>query len=206
MRKFTYFKFIFILALLFTTKTAFSESKIWNIDPSHTKIQFTVPHMVISSVTGDFTSFGGKVISNDNDFTDASMNISINVLGLDTGNAKRDNHLRSEHFFNVKKYPYIKFKSTSIKKIDDKNFKVVGDFTIHGITKSEELNMFYGGTIRDPFGNDRSAFKITGSIDRFNYDLKWNELLETGGAMVGKTVDILSTIEIIHKPGKAHRN
>lgn len=203
MKKFIYVQIIACMVLLFAGNAAFADKKIWNLDPSHTKIQFTVSHLMISSVTGDFGTFGGKVVTNDNDFTDAEIAISIDVRSIDSRNGKRDNHLRSEHFFDVSRYPTITFKSTSVKKIDDKNFKLIGDFTIHGVTKSEELNMYHGGTIKDQWGHDRAGFKITGQIQRFDYDLKWNELMETGGAMVGKTVDILCNVELVHRHKKS---
>jgi len=202
MKRFVCLQIAVIVALLYTGGTVFAEKKTWNFDPAHSKIQFTVSHMMISSITGEFTTFGGKISANEADFSDAELNVSMMVRGVNTGNDKRDNSLRSEHFFDMKKHPAITFKSTSLTKIDDKNFKLVGDFTIRGVTKSEELNMFYGGTIKDHYGHNRAGFKVTGKINRFDYGLKWNELLETGGAIVGETVDIVCNVEVINRSGK----
>lgn len=201
MKKYLVFQIILIISLLFSAKSVFAgnEKKIWNIDASHTKILFTVKHMMISSVTGDFKTFGGKVVSNGNDFTDAEFEISIEVDSINTDSVKRDGHLKSDHFFDVAKYPEITFKSKSVTKVDESNFKLVGDFNLHGVTKTEELDMVFGGTINDSRGNERAGLKITGKINRFDYGLKWNDLLETGAAMVGKSVDILCNVELKRK-------
>ena len=202
MRKHVIFQILLIVSVLFFVKSVVGENekKTWNIDVSHTKILFTVKHMVISSVTGDFKAFGGKVVSNGNDFTDAEFDVSIEVGSINTDSAKRDGHLKSDHFFDVANYPNITFKSKSVKKVGEGVFKIVGDFTIHGVTKTEELDMDFGGTIKDPWGNERAGLKIAGKINRFDYGLKWNDLLETGGAMVGKSVDILCNTELVCRP------
>ncbi len=193
---------VLIGAALFAAPSVFAQDKTWNVDASHTKVQFTVRHMVISSVTGDFKVFGGTFESKGNDFTDSAIDFSIDVDSVNTDNPKRDGHLKSDHFFAAKEYPNITFKSKSMKKTGDNTFKLIGDMTIRDVTKAVELDATLGGVIVDPWGNDRAGFKFTGSINRFDYNLKWNDLLETGGAMVGKTVDILCNLELVHRKSK----
>ncbi|MGR3318308.1 MAG: YceI family protein [Candidatus Anammoxibacter sp.] len=184
---------------LFAAQPVFAQDKTWDVDVSHTKVQFTVSHMVVSSVTGDFKVFGGTAVTKGNDFADATVNFSIDVDSINTDSPKRDAHLKSDHFFNVEKHPKITFKSKSMKKTGDNTFKLIGDMTIRDVTKTVELDATLGGFIVDNRGNDRAGLKITGSINRFDYNLTWNKFLEAGGAMVGKTVDILCNVELIHK-------
>lgn len=193
---------VLIGAALFVAQPVFAQDKTWNVDASHTKVQFTVSHMVVSSVTGDFKVFGGTAVAKGNDFTDAAVDFSIDVDSINTDNPKRDGHLKSEHFFDVEKYPNITFKSKSMKKTGDNTFKLIGYLTIRDVTKVVELDATLGGVIVDNRGNDRAGFKFTGSINRFDYNLTWNKLLDAGGAMVGKTVDILCNVELIHRKSK----
>jgi len=202
MRKNIIFKAALIFAIFLVSATTYANTKTWTIDASHTKIQFSVAHMMISSVTGDFKIFEGQAISKGDDFTDCEVEFSADVNSIDTDDEKRDGHLKSPDFLNAKEYPKITFKSKSFKKIADNIYKVTGDFTIRDVTKSKEFDVIYGGTITDPWGNERSGFKLTGRINRFDYNLKWNKLLETGGLMVGKTVTITCNVELIRKKDK----
>lgn len=168
----------------------------WQIDYDHSKIGFTARHMVISEVDGQFNDYtlnlsGGK------DFTDSKIELEIETKSVDTKNKDRDNHLRSADFFDAENFPKIKFVSKSIEKVDDDEYKLTGDLTIKDITKPIELDVTYGGTIKDPFGNIRAGFVITGKLNRFDYGLKWNNLIESGGAVVGKTIKINAPIEIV---------
>ncbi|MGR3318688.1 MAG: YceI family protein [Candidatus Anammoxibacter sp.] len=190
------------IALLFTVRSVFADTKTWDIDTAHTKIQFSVTHMMISSTTGDFKVFEGKVVSKGDDFADSEIEFSIDVNSLDTDNEKRDSHLKSESFFSADKYPSIDFKGKLVKKTADNMYKMVGDFTIRDVTKKVEFDVIYGGSITDPRGDERAGFKISGRINRFDYNLTWNKLLESGGIMVGKTVSIDCNVEIIRKAEK----
>ncbi len=167
----------------------------WLVDKSHTKIQFSARHMIISEVTGHFGDYDLNFKSGD-DFSDSEIEFTVNVNSIDTGITDRDNHLKSADFFDAEHFPKLVFKSTSIKKINDEKFKLTGNFTIRNITKPIELDVTYGGTIKDPWGNTRAGFKLQGSINRFDYDLKWNALMETGGAVVSKNINITCDVEL----------
>ena len=170
--------------------------EVWAYDPLHTKIQFTARHLVISEVAGHFNKFDIKLMAG-KDFTDSEVEVTVDVNSIDTGIVDRNNHLKSPDFFEAEKYPLITFKSTKIEKVDDEEFKLYGDFTIKNITKPIELKVIYGGTITDPWGKTRAGFKVLGSINRFDYDLKWNALIETGGAVVGKTINLVCDVEVV---------
>lgn len=169
----------------------------WTFDKTHSKVQFKVTHMVISEVTGQFKNYDGSVESSKDDFTDAKINFTIDVNSINTDNEQRDTHLKSDDFFNAEKFPKITFVSKSFKKVNNKKYKLVGDLTIRNITKQVELDVTYNGTVKDPWGNTRAGFKVSGQVNRFDYGLKWNALLELGGAVVGETVDIIIDVEIV---------
>ncbi|MBS4028406.1 MAG: YceI family protein [Ignavibacteriales bacterium] len=171
----------------------------WTIDPTHTKAQFSVRHLVISEVVGHFEKFEGKVISPTENFSDSRIEFTLQTNSINTDIADRDTHLKSADFFDVENFPTISFRSTSFHQISDDKYKLVGDFTIKNVTKSIELNVTYNGTIKDPWGNTRAGFQLEGSINRLDFDLKWNALMETGSAIVGKTVKILCNIEIVQQ-------
>ncbi len=169
----------------------------WNIDGVHSKIRFSARHMVISEVEGQFNKFDFSFSIEGDDLTTSQIELTIDANSVDTRNNDRDNHLRSSDFFDVKKYPEIKFKSSSVKKVNDEKYKLTGDLTIKDITKPVELDVTYGGQIKDPWGNTRAGFNVKGSLNRFDYGLKWNNLIETGGAVVGKTINISCDIEVV---------
>lgn len=176
--------------LIFTQTT-------WKIDPVHSNIEFTVSHLVISDVTGRFKEFDGTLTHTKPDFSDAKIEAVIQVKSIDTDNEKRDQHLLTPDFFNVEKFPTIKFVSTSIKKESDGNYKIIGNLTINGITKPVTLDAKYRGEIKDPRGNVKSAFKATTTIDRFDFDVKWSAPLGSGELVVGKTVTINLNIQLV---------
>ena len=202
MKKNIIIKAVVISAIFLLSTTAFANTKRWVIDTSHTKIQFSITHMMISSTTGDFKVFEGTVISKGDDFNNCEVEFSANVDSIDTDDDERDGHLKSPSFFSASKYPTITFKSKTFKKTADNIYTVTGDFTIRDVTKTEEFNVIFGGTVTDPWGNERAGFKLSGMINRFDYNLKWNKLLETGGFMVGKTVNITCNVELIRKKDK----
>lgn len=168
----------------------------WSFDKAHSKISFNVEHLVISEVTGQFASFDGEVVSNSDDFAGSTINFTIDVNSIDTDNERRDGHLKSDDFFNAEKFPTITFVGKSMEHVDGKNYKLTGDLTIRDVTKTVTLNVRYGGTITDPYGNVKAGFKITGNINRFDYNLKWNTALESGGLVVGENVEIVGNVEL----------
>ena len=168
----------------------------WSIDQSHSKVQFGVTHLVISEVTGQFNKFDGTIESPSDDFTDAKINFVVDVNSIDTDNQDRDNHLKSDDFFNAEKYPEMKFNGKSMKNFGGNKYKLTGDLTVRDITKEITLDVLYNGTVKDPWGNTKAGFKITGELNRFDYGLKWNALVETGGAVVGKTINLNINLEL----------
>ncbi len=168
----------------------------WTVDKAHTKIQFSARHMVISEVVGLFKSYDLKIENVKEDFAGSQIELTIDTKSIDSGVPDRDNHLRSADFFDVEKYPVMTFKSKSFVKIDDEKYKLKGDLTIKNVTREMDLDVTFGGQIIDPWGKKRIGFKVLGSVNRFDFDLKWNALIETGGAVVGKNVNIVCDIEL----------
>jgi polyisoprenoid-binding protein YceI len=177
-----------------TTTTA---ARTWNLDPTHSSIHFAVRHMVISETKGTFENYKLNVATTGTDFTDAKVELEIEVNSISTNLVDRDNHLRSPEFFDAASFPVIRFVSTSFSKKDEENYLLKGDMTIKGITRPMEFTVGYGGQVVDPWGNLRAGFRLEGSINRFDFGLTWNSLLETGGAVVAKTVRLEASIEII---------
>ena len=167
----------------------------WAVDKSHTKIQFSARHMIISEVTGQFNDYELKLHATQ-DFSEVDVELEIQVNSIDTGIIERDNHLKSPDFFDVENFPKMIFKSKSVKVINEEKFKLLGDLTIRDVTKPIELDVTYGGTIKDPWGFTRAGFKVQGSVNRFDYNLKWNALMETGGAVVSKNINIICDLEV----------
>jgi polyisoprenoid-binding protein YceI len=189
-----------ILAIVLFAAASFAQSIAWKFDKAHSQVKFNVTHLVISEVTGYFRTFDGTVKTNGEDFTDAQIEFTIEAQSIDTDNEKRDNHLKSDDFFNAEKFPQLKFKSKSMKKVGNNKYKLTGDLTIRDVTKQVELNVVYGGMANDGYGNKKAGFKITGTVNRFDYNLKWNALLEAGGAVVGSDVEMVCNIQLVQEP------
>ena len=167
----------------------------WNIDNSHSTIGFRIRHMVIARVNGTFEDWSGQLTLDPENLTDSSVEIRINVASVDTHEADRDTHLRSADFFDAETYPEIVFTSTSVEAVDAENVRILGDLTMHGVTQPVVLAAEYGGRVKDPWGNDRVGFTATTKIDRKDFGLTWNTALETGGVLVGDTVEITVELE-----------
>lgn len=168
----------------------------WNVDKSHSNVGFSVTHLVISEVTGQFKSFNADIETKNDDFTDAKINFTIDVASISTENEGRDKHLKSDDFFNAEKFPKITFVGKSFKKVDGKKYKLVGDFTMRDVTKQITLDVVFNGTVKDPWGNTKAGFKISGELNRMDYNVKWNNLIEAGGAVVSKEVAININLEL----------
>ncbi len=167
----------------------------WKIDNSHSNVKFSVTHLVVSDVDGSFKDYAATIQSSKPDFTDATIDFSVNVNSINTDNENRDKHLKSDDFFNTEKFPQMTFKGTSFKKVSGNKYALEGNLTIRDITKKVKFVVLYGGTVKDPWGNIKAGFKATGSVNRFDYNLKWNTLTEAGGAVVGKEVRITLNLE-----------
>lgn len=169
----------------------------WNFDPAHSSIRFAVDHMVISEVEGQFSTYEGSVIATNDDFSDAKINFVIDVNSVDTDNEKRDAHLKNADFFETEKYPKMTFISTSVEKIAEGKYNLKGKLTLHGVTKEISLAMTYGGTVKDPWGNTKAGLKVTGVINRTDFGLKYNSVLEAGSLMIGEEVTITCKVELV---------
>ena len=169
----------------------------WHVDPSHSEIGFKVRHMMITNVSGSFEKFDVHVETEENDFETASINFSADIQSISTGNADRDNHLRSADFFDAVIHPNLKFVSAGLSKKDDGNFIMEGDLTIRDVTRPVRLNVEFGGVGKDPWGNEKAGFTITGKINRTDFKLNWNAALETGGVLVGEEVKIHADVQLV---------
>ena len=169
----------------------------WNLDPTHSEIGFKVKHMMITNVSGSFGKFDVNVETEDNDFSTAGIDFTADLDSISTGNADRDNHLKSADFFDASKYPSLKFVSAKMEKKDEGNFILHGDLTVREITKPVTLNVEFGGIAKDPWGNEKAGFTITGKINRTDFNLSWNAALETGGVLVGEEVKLYAELQLI---------
>ncbi len=187
---------IALIVLIFSPKLSFADTYI--IDTSHTHIGFSIKHLVISNVRGRFNQFSGTI---EIDKADNIKQVSVEIksASIDTQHEKRDKHLRGPDFLNVEKYPLITFnyKRTLSRKGD--NYKVAGDLSLHGVSKEVVLDMTLSGKIKDPWGNHRAGLSGTAQINRKDFDIVWNKLLETGGLVVGDVIKISLEIEGILK-------
>jgi polyisoprenoid-binding protein YceI len=168
----------------------------FKIDAAHSEITFKVKHLMISTVTGHFKKFDATVESDKEDFSDAKITFEADVDSIDTKDAGRDTHLKSDDFFNAEKFPKIKFVSTAVKKQSDNELRVDGEMTIRGISKPVELNVEYNGTVTDPWGQVKAGFEINGKVNRKDFELKWNALTEAGGLVVGDDVKLHLNVEL----------
>ena len=193
MKKLTAILVVFLLAMFSVT----AQKTKWTFDKVHSKIQFDVAHMVISEVTGQFQDYEGSVLADKADFSDAKIDFSIDVKSIDTDNENRDGHLQSADFFDAAKYPKITFKSKLMTEAGKNQYKLTGDLTMHGVTKTETLDVKYGGTVTDPYENVKAGFKITGVIDRTDFGLKYNSVLDSGGLLIGEEITITCNVELL---------
>jgi len=169
----------------------------WEIDSSHSSLHFSVRHLVIAKVRGSFTRWSGTVQVPNGDFSKATVNVTIDASSIDTGVAGRDAHLKSPDFFDAAQYPELKFVAKRVQPRSGTDLDVVGDLTIKGNTREVVLRVEQHGQAKDPWGNLRTAFTAKTSIDRKEFGLTWNQVLETGGVMVGDRVDIEAEIEAV---------
>ena len=169
----------------------------WTLDPAHSEITFKVKHLMISTVTGQFRTFNVTAESEGADFSKpANVNVSIDVSSIDTNNEQRDNHLKSEDFFNAAKHNELVFKSTKYEPNGD-GATLYGDLTIQGHTKNVALNVEPGGVVVDPYGQTKAGFTVNGKISRKEFGLTWNAVTEAGGVVVGDEIKFNGEIQLI---------
>ena len=167
----------------------------WQLDPAHSEITFRVRHLVIATVSGKFTKFSANVSTEEDDFTTVDIEFEAETASIDTGIEARDNHLRSDDFFNSEKFPTLLFKSTGMKNTGGNEFQLDGNLTIRDVTKPISLKVEFGGTATDPYGNFKAAFEVTGSLNRKEFGLRWDALTEAGGAVVSDEVKIHANVQ-----------
>ena len=158
-------------------------------------IQFKVKHLVITTVTGNFNEFSGTVESGET-FENANITFEANTASISTNSEQRDGHLKSGDFFDVEKFPKLSFKATKFSKKGDE-FELVGDLTIKDVTNSVTLAVEYGGTAKDPWGNTKAGFEVTGKINRKDFGLTWNAPTEAGGVLVSEEVKLIAIVQLL---------
>ena len=169
----------------------------WILDPTHSELKFKIRHLMISNVSGSLKNFQAEVEMNEADFSSAQINLTGEMSSVTTSNEQRDGHLRTSDFFEVEKYPELKFSSTKVEKIDNETFALYGELTLKGITKPVKLNVEYNGLTKDPWGGERSGFFVTGKINRSEWGVNFNNVLETGGVALSEEVRIDSELQLV---------
>jgi polyisoprenoid-binding protein YceI len=175
----------------------------WQIDPNHSHIQFSVRHMMISTVRGRFERFTGTIEGDEQDPTRSHVEVQIEAASVDTRSPQRDADLRSANFLDADAYPYLTFTSTRIEQIDGSHGRIIGDLTIRGVTREVVLDVEYAGQAKSPWGTTSAGFSATTKINRKDWGLAWNVALETGGVMVGDEVKIDIELELVKQADQA---
>jgi polyisoprenoid-binding protein YceI len=169
----------------------------WNIDVVHSTVGFTVRHLIISKVRGNFTKWSGKLAFDEQNFAASHAEATIEMASIDTREPQRDGHLRTGDFFEVEKHPQMTFKSTKVDKVDSTHFKVTGDLTLRGVTKPVVLDVEYGGRSKHPQMGERVGFSAHTSIMRKDFGVNYNQILEAGGVAISEKVDIDIEVEAV---------
>ncbi len=188
-----------LVAILLTNVTPVLSAQ-YNIDADHSAVSFRIKHLTISKVNGTFGDVAGTFSFTENEPETWQAEATIQMASVDTGNQKRDDHLRSDEFFDAAQFPTMTFKSTAIKMTSATEGKMFGELTLHGVTKPVELDLEYNGSVKDPWGNERAGFSLTGKINRKDWGLVYNSTLESGGLLIGEEVKIALEIEGIKIP------
>ena len=169
----------------------------WKIDNAHSLVEFSVRHMMISTVRGRFERFSGTVEFNENDPAASSVDVQIEAASINTNEPQRDNHLRSADFFEAETYPHLTFKSTRVEKVDENNGRIYGELTIRNVTRPVVLETEYNGQAKSPWGSTSAGFTANTKINRKDWNLVWNQALETGGVLVGDEIKMHIELEIV---------
>jgi polyisoprenoid-binding protein YceI len=169
----------------------------WSIDQAHSDITFKVRHLMIAHVKGEFKTFDANIYTSEKDFTTPEIDVWIDAASISTGDEKRDEHLKSVDFLDVLNHKQINFVASTIVKVEEKGkHKLWGELTMIGITKNVVLDVEFGGIVKDPWGNERAGFTVTGKINRTDWGLVWNSTIEAGGIMVSEEISINCEIEL----------
>lgn len=184
-----------LFLLLLIAGSTFAQTT-WTVDKAHSKIGFSVPHMAVSEVEGNFKDFEATLVTKSADFNGAEVSFTAKTASIDTDNERRDGHLKSPDFFDAEKHPELSFKGNLVK--EGGKYKLKGNLTLHGVTKPAEFDVTYGGTINTGKG-EKAGFKLVGKINRQEYGLTWSNKVPTGELVVGDTVDVIGKIEVDKK-------
>lgn len=169
----------------------------WNVDPAHSNVEFAVKHLMISTVKGRFGDVKGTVTYNESDPSQSRVDIEVGIASIDTRTEQRDAHLRSPDFFHAEQYPTMRFVSRRIEGDITKEFKLVGDLTIKDVTREITLDAEFNGREKDPWGGERMGFEATGKLNRKDFGLNWNQVLESGGWLVGEDIKLSIEVELV---------
>ncbi|QIX61180.1 YceI family protein [Hymenobacter lutimineralis] len=167
----------------------------WVIDPTHTEVQFKVKHLVISTVTGSFKQFAGEAETEEDDFATAKVRFTADISSIDTNQEQRDQHLKSGDFFDAESYPQLIFESTSMQKTGEGEYQLLGNLTLRGTTKPVTLQVEYGGSATDFYGNQKAGFEVSGKISRKEFGLTWDGITEAGAIVVGDEVKLFANVQ-----------
>jgi len=173
----------------------------WSLDPSHSQIGFKVKHLMVTNIRGVFNEYNGGIYTTDDDFAEAEIDLSINSSSINTGDVTRDTHLRSPDFLDTENFKEIKFKGIALERINVYDYVLHGDLSIKEVTQRIQLDVEFNGIAKDPWGGKRAGFVISGKINRKDFGLTWNTVLETGGVMVGDEVTINCEIQMVQQTG-----
>ena len=179
------------------TKKNIMAKQTWTLDPTHSELQFKIKHLMISTVTGQFSRFNATVETEADDFSNAKVQFETEVDSISTNNEQRDAHLKNGDFFDAAKYPSILFESEKMKKIETDEYKIEGNLTMHGVTKKIVLHAEFGGITKDPWGNTRTGFSVTGKISRSEFGMSFGAVTETGGLLLGDEVKITANVQFV---------
>jgi polyisoprenoid-binding protein YceI len=168
----------------------------WQLDPSHVEVGFAVRHLMISTVKGRFGAVRGTVVVEHDDFATAQVDVTIDAASVDTREPNRDAHLRSADFFDVEQFPTLTFKSRRVESAGGGQYRLIGDLTIHGVTREVDLDVVTEGLVRDPWGNEKAGFSAKGHLRRSEFGLMWNAALETGGVVLSDDVKLSIDVEL----------
>jgi polyisoprenoid-binding protein YceI len=178
-------------------QTPVAASSLWAIDPAHSEVGFAVKHLMFATVKGVFRNFSGKIVLNEENLAASSVEADIDVVSIDTRQEQRDGHLRSPDFFDAENFPSMTFRSTRLERISDGEYRVIGELTIRGTTREVVLDVEETGRGGDPWGGQRIGYSATTKINREDFGLTWNQVLETGGVAVSREVKISVDVEVV---------
>lgn len=169
----------------------------WSLDPTHSEIGFKVKHLMFTNVSGHFKTFTASAETDGDNFSNAKIEFSADANSVNTNNEQRDQHLTSADFFDAASFPKITFNATNLADKGNGEYELTGDLNMHGVSHPVKLNVEFGGIVKDPWGNIKAGFSISGKLNRKDFGLNWNAVLETGGVMVSEEVKIHGEIQLV---------